>query len=87
MSRTLANDIMDFEQQNYPHYLISEVEITSFNEWEVSYRITICSKLDLFGTFLERISPKYNIVMSIKKIKISELIIEHRDKLIEEILK
>ena len=77
MSRTIANAIIDFEQKNYPHYLISEVEITSFTELEVSYRITICSKLD----------PKYNHQMSIKKIKISELIIEHRDKLIEEILK
>ena len=76
MSRTIANAIIDFEQKNYPHYLISEVEITSFTELEVSYRITICSKLD----------PKYRVQKGTKKIKISELIIEHRDKLIEEIL-
>jgi hypothetical protein len=77
MSRTLASAIMDFEQKNYPHYLVSEVDITSFNELEVSYKITICSKLD----------PKYKLLKSTKKIKISELIIEYRDKLIEEILK
>ena len=77
MSRTIANAIIDFEQKNYPHYLVSEVEITSFNEWEVSYRITISSKLD----------PIYKHQMSIKKIKISELITQHRDILIEEILK
>ena len=77
MSRTIANAIMDFEQKNYPHALVSEVEIVSFDEHELSYRITICSKLD----------PKYRVQKGTKKIKISELIIEHRDKLIEEILK
>lgn len=77
MSRTIANAIIDFEQKNYPHYLVSEVEITSFNEWEVSYRITICSKLD----------PKYRVEIGTKKIKISQIIQESRDNLIEELLK
>ena len=77
MSRTIANAIIDFEQKNYPHALVSEVDITSFDESSVSYRITVCSKLD----------PKYKIQMSVKKIKISELMIEYRNTVIEEILK
>lgn len=74
---SIANAIMDFEQKNYPYYLVSEVEIVSFDEHEISYRITICSKLD----------PKYRIQKSAKKIKISQIIQESRDNLIEEILK
>ena len=68
---------MNFEQKNYPHALVSEVEIVSFDEHELSYRITIGSKLD----------PKYRIQKSTKKIKISQIIQESRDNLIEELLK
>ena len=68
---------MDIEQQNYPYYLVSEIEITGYTETKIKYRVTICSKLD----------PKCNLPLSdTRTIEISKILEYYRDNLIQKIL-
>ncbi len=75
-SEAIANSIMELEQDRYPHYLVTEVEIVNFSEDEVDYRVNISSRLD----------SQYQIESKIRKVKISKLIEFYRDNIIKKIL-
>jgi hypothetical protein len=69
INQSLANIIIEHEQEKFPYFILTQIEIIESTEEIVKYRCKVTSKMD----------SKWSLWSSTKEINMSKLISENRD--------